>query len=110
MRRQALVLALSLLSLTVGVTFPGRSVAQPSQPMAGGMPNLARIVGKPLPDAGMPPGTVSVRVARKMPVNAVADVEVTALIRNAGGDMRKRTAKTDSGGRALFEGLAPGDT
>ena len=104
MRRQALILGLSLLSLTVGVTFPGRSVAQPSQPMAGGMPNLARIVGKPLPDAGMPHGTVSVRVARKMPVNAVADVEVTALIRNAGGDMRKRTAKTDSGGRALFEG------
>jgi len=106
MRRQALILALSLLSLTAGVTFPGRSAAQP---MAGGMPNLARIVGKPLPDPGMPPGTVSVRVARKMPVNAVADVEVTALIRNAGGDMRKRTAKTDSGGRALFEGLAPGD-
>ncbi len=107
MRRQALILALSLLSLTAGVTFPSRSDAQP---MAGGMPNLARIVGKSLPDAGMSPGTVSVRVARKMPVNAVADVEVTALIRNAGGDMRKRTAKTDSGGRALFEGLAPGDT
>src|SRR5437764_13711199 len=104
MRRQALIFALSLLSLTAGVTFPGRSAAQPAQPMAGGMPNLARIVGKPLPDAGMPPGTVSVRVARKMPVNAVADVEVTALIRNAGGDLRMRTANTDSGGRGRFAG------
>ena len=42
---------------------------------------------------------ISVRVARKMPANPVADVEVTAIIRNAGGDMRKRTAKTDGEGR-----------
>jgi len=57
----------------------------------------------------MPTGTVSVRVVRKVPANAVANTEVTALVRNAGGDMRKRTAKTDDGGRAMFEGMVPGD-
>jgi hypothetical protein len=82
-----------------------------AQPMAGGggMPNLADIVGKPLPDRGMATGMVSVRVARKMPANPVANVEVSAIIRNAGGDLRKRTAKTDGDGRALFEGMTPGD-
>jgi hypothetical protein len=73
------------------------------------MPNLAGVVGRPLPDRGMPTGTVSVRVARKMPANAAADVEVSATIKNAGGDLRRRSVKTDAGGRALFEGMAPGD-
>ena len=82
-----------------------------AQPMAGGggMPNLADIVGRPLPDRGMATGMVSVRVARKMPANPVANVEVSAIIRNAGGDLRKRTVKTDGEGRALFEGMSPGD-
>jgi hypothetical protein len=75
----------------------------------GGMPNLAEIVGRPLPDNGMSPGTVSVRVARQMPSNGVADAEVSAVIKNAGGDLRRRTEKTDSDGRAMFEGMAPGD-
>ena len=85
-----------------------------AQPMmgagAGGkMPDLSRIVGRPLPDRGMPTGTVSVRVARKMPANAVANVEVSAIIKNAGGDARHRALKTDDSGRVLFEGMAPGD-
>ena len=33
----------------------------------GGMPDLSQIVGRPLPDRGMPTGTVSVRVGRKLP-------------------------------------------
>ncbi len=78
-------------------------------PGASGMPNLAEIVGRPLPDSGMPTGTVSVRVARKMPSNGVAAAEVSAVIKNAGGDLRRRTEKTDADGRALFEGMAPGD-
>jgi hypothetical protein len=89
----------------------GTSIAR-AQPMmggGGGMPNLAGVVGRPLPDAGMPTGTVSVRVARKMPANAAADVEVSATIKNAGGDLRRRSTKTDASGRALFEGLVPGD-
>jgi hypothetical protein len=82
-----------------------------AQPMMGGsgMPNLAEIVGRPLPDSGMPTGTVSVRVARKMPSNGVAGAEVSAVIKNAGGDLRRRSEKTDADGRALFEGMAPGD-
>ena len=82
-----------------------------AQPMAGGggMPDLSSIVGRPLPDRGMPPGTVTVRVARTLPANPVAGVEVGAIIRNAGGDLRRRTQKTDASGRALFEGMAPGD-
>jgi hypothetical protein len=84
--------------------------AQPmGAPGGGGMPDLSQIVGRPLPDRGMATGTVSVRVARKMPANAVADAEVAAIIKNAGGDLRRRTLKTDQGGRALFEGMVPGD-
>src|SRR5581483_1584973 len=74
----------------------------------GGMPDLRTIVGKPLPDRGMAAGTVTVRVARKMPVNGVAGAEVTALIKNSGGDLKKRTAKTDSSGRAIFEAVGAG--
>jgi hypothetical protein len=81
-----------------------------AQPMAGGgMPDLSSIVGRPLPDRGMPTGTVTVRVARTIPANAVAGVEVSAVIRNAGGDLRRRTQTTDGSGRAMFEGMAPGD-
>jgi hypothetical protein len=75
----------------------------------GGMPDMRAISGKPLPDRGMPPGTVKVRVARKAPSNPVADVEITVITKNAGGDARKRTAKADAQGVALFESLAPGD-
>jgi len=102
MRRQSLVVLASIVALA--------TVAR-AQPMmgGGGMPNLAEIVGRPLPDRGMPTGTVSVRVSRKLPANAVAGVEVSAIIKNAGGDLRRRTEKTDAGGRALFEGMVPGD-
>jgi hypothetical protein len=105
MRRQAHLRLISLASILAVA-----SIAH-AQPMMGGsgMPNLAEIVGRPLPDNGMPPGTVSVRVARKMPSNGVAAAEVSAIIKNAGGDLRRRTEKTDADGRALFEGMAPGD-
>ncbi|HEY2728644.1 MAG TPA: hypothetical protein VGK52_01810 [Polyangia bacterium] len=105
MRREAQVL-LSVVAL--GLAAP-RAAAQPFAAGGGGMPNLRAISGQPLPDQGMAAGTVSVRVARKIPANAVAGVEVVAITKNAGGDLRKRTAKTDAGGRALFESLAPGD-
>jgi hypothetical protein len=55
--------------ITLAAFFAAASIAR-AQPMmggGGGMPNLAEIVGRPLPDSGMPPGTVSVRVARQMP-------------------------------------------
>jgi hypothetical protein len=106
MRRQARLL------LTVGA-LGALALAAPrawAQPFAGGgMPNLRAIAGQPLPDRGMPAGTVSVRVARKIPANAVAGVDVSAITKNAGGDARKRTLKTDASGRVLFESVAPGD-
>jgi hypothetical protein len=88
------------------------ALAQPMMAGGGGrgMPDLHAISGRPLPDPGMPAGTLSVRVARKMPANGVADAEITVLVKNAGGDVRKRTAKTDSGGRALIEGIGAGDS
>jgi hypothetical protein len=73
------------------------------------MPDLRVMNGKPLPSADLPAGTVSVRVARKMPVNAVVGVEVTAIVKNAGGDMKKRTAKTDDRGRAMFDAVGAGN-
>ena len=73
------------------------------------MPDLRVMNGKPLPDRGLAAGTVTVRVARKMPVNAVAGAEVTALVKNPGGDLKKRTAKTDDRGRAIFDGVGAGN-
>ena len=88
----------------------------PAAPMAGGapgggrgMPDLRMMNGRPLPDSGLAAGTVSVRVARKMPVNAVVGAEVTALVTNAGGDTKKRTATTDGSGRAIFEAVGAGN-
>ena len=103
-----------LAALAASVALAAPALAQPmAGPMGGGMPggmpNLREIVGRPLPDVGMPTGTVSVRVARRMPANGVADAEVSAIIKNAGGDLRKRTEKTDADGRAMFEGMTPGD-
>ena len=117
MRRQDLtrLRQLGRLTLAAALLAAPAAGAQPSAgPMmgAGGggkMPDLSQIVGRPLPDRGMPTGTVSVRVARKMPANAVANVEVSAIIKNAGGDARRRALKTDDSGRVLFEGMAPGD-
>ncbi len=102
---RSLIILISVTAILVAA-----SIAR-AQPMMGGsgMPNLAEIVGRPLPDSGMPAGTVSVRVARQMPSNGVAGAEVSAVIKNAGGDLRRRTEKTDADGRAMFEGMAPGD-
>jgi hypothetical protein len=109
MRREAR-LALAAIALGALAIAAPRATAQPfAGGGGGGMPNLRAISGQPLPDQGMPAGTVSVRVARKIPANAVAGVEVAAITKNAGGDARKRTVKTDASGRALFESLAPGD-
>ncbi|HLK89745.1 MAG TPA: hypothetical protein VKZ18_07620 [Polyangia bacterium] len=107
MRREALSGLAALAAFAALVPFAA------AQPMmmggGGGMPNLREVVGRPLPDSGMPTGTVSVRVARQMPSNGVAGAEVSAVIKNAGGDLRKRSEKTDSDGRAMFEGMNPGD-
>jgi hypothetical protein len=111
MRRKAPRLLLTAVALGALAIAARRAGAQPfvQGGGGGGMPNLRAISGQPLPDQGMPAGTISVRVARKIPANAVAGIDVAAITKNAGGDARKRTVKTDASGRALFEGLAPGD-
>jgi hypothetical protein len=112
MRRQARNL-LVLVAVVAGATLAPPATRAVAQPImnggGGGLPDLRAIVGKPLPDQGMPAGTVSVRVARKMPANGAAGLDVDAIIKNAGGDLRKRTEKTDASGRVLFESLAPGE-
>jgi hypothetical protein len=100
---------LILVAAALALTAPRFAGAQPMMGGPGGMPDLHAISGRPLPDRGMPKGTVTVRVARKMPANGVAGAEIVAIIKNEGGDLRKRTAKTDGSGRAMFEGLVPGD-
>lgn len=103
------VLLARLIASSVVALVAAQAVTARAQPAAGGgMPNLRAIVGRPLPDPGMPSGMVTVRVARKTPANGVADAEVTAIIENPGGEGRKRTAKTDTGGRATFEAVPAG--
>jgi hypothetical protein len=97
------------LALAAVLALPSVAGAQPMMGAAGGMPNLKAVVGRPLPDAGMATGTVSVRVSRRMPGNAVAGADVAAIIKNAGGELRRRSEKTDANGRAIFEGMVPGD-
>lgn len=113
--RRTFPLRVAAMAAGLAITLAGagvRAQPQPSQPpmMAGGggMPNLAAISGKPLPDRGMAAGMVMVRVGRQTPGNAVADAEVTAIVAGPGGESRKRTAKTNAEGRALFEGLPVG--
>src|SRR4051812_33035712 len=110
MRRQASSLLMAAALAAIATLAPAvPAFAQPFAKRGGGMPNLRDISGHPLPDRGMAAGTVSVRVARKTLANAAGGVDVAAIIKNAGGDLRKRTLKTDADGRVLFEGLAPGD-
>jgi hypothetical protein len=111
----ALALAFSLsLALAGPMATAARAQSAPSAPAAPpmmgarGMPDLRVMNGKPLPSPDLAPGTVMVRVARKMPVNAVVGIEVSAIIKNPGGDLKKRTAKTDGNGRAIFEGVGAG--
>jgi hypothetical protein len=98
-------------TFVIGLAVVAMASAASAQPMmggGGGMPDLSAISGKPLPDRGMATGTVMVRVARQTPANAVAGIEVVAIVAGPGGESRKRTAKTNAEGRALFEGLPAG--
>jgi hypothetical protein len=102
--------------LTFAALLPMNERAAHAQPMfsgggppgGGGMPDLRMMNGRPLPDHGLATGTITVRVARKMPVNAVVGATVTATITNAGGEAKKRTATTDGSGRAIFEAVGAG--
>ena len=68
------------------------------------------MAGRPLPVADLSMGSVSVRVARKLPANAAAGVEVVATIKTANGEVKTQKALTGSDGRVLFSGLPTGVT
>jgi hypothetical protein len=85
-------------------------VSGPALAQQGGMADLRVMSGKPLPMPELAAGTVSVRVSNKLPMNAVAGVEVTALFKTNTGEMRKRTARTAADGRAQFDALPAGAT
>jgi hypothetical protein len=65
-------------------------------------PDLGSMSGIPLPMADVPPGVATVRVVRADMAHPVTGIDVT-LVPSAGG--KPRLAKTDSTGRAAFEGL-----
>ena len=103
------VRAASALAAVAGALLIASGAAHAQAP-GGGMGDLRVISGKPLPAAELPPGTVSVRVSKNLPMNAVADVEVSAIFKISGGETRKRTARTGADGRAQFESLPAGAT
>jgi len=69
------------------------------------MPNFREMSGRPLPSPDVPPGSLTVRVARgsfdKVVANHLVDVNV---------DGASRTVTTDADGRALVSGLRTGNT
>lgn len=99
-------LCLGLGTFLIALLSLGVAQAQP--------PDLRQMAGRPLPVADLPVGTVSVRVARKLPANAAANVEVRALVKLAGAEAEAEpkiiTATTGQDGRAAFADLPPGST
>jgi hypothetical protein len=63
----------------------------------------AAALGKPLPDDGLPAGTVSVKIVAGGPAAVVVGTDVTLLVNGT-----PRTARTSSDGRAMFPGLPAG--
>jgi hypothetical protein len=68
-------------------------------------PDPRRMSGIPLPDPGLPVGTVSVRVIRGQMTNNVPDQPVEMRVGDA-----IEVVSTDAAGRAVFAALAPGAT
>lgn len=63
----------------------------------------ASAIGKPLPDAQLPAGTVSVKVVAGGPANVVVGTDVTLVVNG-----EARVARTNSDGRAMFPGVPGG--
>ncbi len=66
----------------------------------------AEALGKSLPDASLPTGTITVRVFKGSPSDPM-DGLVVALASEGG---EERNARTDKSGRATFPNLPPGTT
>ena len=91
MNRFALALALVLAAVA------GRDSVVTAQPAAA--------LGKPLPDANLPGGTVVVRVIAGDPSAAAAGIDVQLVVNGTA-----RTARTSADGRATFGGIPGGAT
>ena len=65
----------------------------------------AAALGKPLPDGGLPAGTIAVRIVAGSPSSPVVGTDVTLLVNG-----EPRVARTDSAGRATFPGIPAGAT
>lgn len=82
----------SVLGVVGAMALAAPAVAQP-----------AAALGKPLPSADLPVGTVAVRVVAGTAASPVVGTDVTLIVNGA-----PRVARTDSAGRANFPGLPPG--
>jgi hypothetical protein len=69
------------------------------------MPDPSQIAGRAIPAPDLPDGTVTVRLVREALGNNIVGHAVVVTAADA-----KRTATTDSSGRAQFVGLPPGAT
>ena len=98
--------ALVALCACLSISYPA-TVAH-AQPRAGGMPNPKDISGRPLPSPSLPVGTVTILVAKESLANPLPNVDVVGIVQDPGGDSRKRSAKTNGEGRAVFETLPAG--
>lgn len=88
-------------SLLVFVFFPVSLVSAQ-------MPDLRTMSGKPLPVADLAVGTVTIRVAKQMPSNPAAGVELKATVTVTGKAPATKTATTGADGRATFSDLPAG--
>jgi hypothetical protein len=69
------------------------------------MPDPSRMAGVPLPAPELADGSVSIRLMREQLGNNIVGHPVTLEVAGSA-----KTAETDTQGRALFTGLAPGST
>ena len=99
-KNAALKFALTSALCVSSLLFVGAAAAQP--------PDLRLMAGRPLPVADLPAGSVSIRVARKLPANAAAGIEVVATITASGSEAKTIKAVTGPDGRAMFSNLPAG--
>lgn len=93
--RRTALLARAAVALALGAAATVSTAPVAAQPAAA--------LGRPLPDAKLAAGTISVRVVAGSPSSPVVGTEVTLLV---GGE--PRVARTDPAGRATFSGLTGG--
>ncbi len=95
-RKQLAAMALRIAIATVAV-----ATVIVDAPVASAQPAAA--IGRPLPDATLVKGTISVRIVDGSPSKPVVGTDVTLLVNG-----EARLARTDAAGRATFTGLPVG--